>query len=159
RALSPAAVTVKPRSQDAGTPQNVYVFAVAPGTIVTGAVGTQCVIAQADTTGQLTAASTSNLRADFTGIMSPDGTAISILQNVPTVRVAGATFYAGYGTSSTQMLASAVNQRAFSVAVVGSPQCVPQPPATGWWWNPAEGGRGYSIEARGANLFFTSFLY
>jgi len=32
-------------------------------------------------------------------------------------------------------------------------------PQTGWWWNPAEGGRGYSIEMQGNHLFFASYLY
>jgi hypothetical protein len=36
---------------------------------------------------------------------------------------------------------------------------VPQPPQKGWWWNPAEGGRGYSIETSGNKLFFASYLY
>jgi hypothetical protein len=45
------------------------------------------------------------------------------------------------------------------VAVPGPSTCQPQPPQTGWWWNPAEDGRGFSIEKRGNNLFFASFLY
>ena len=32
-------------------------------------------------------------------------------------------------------------------------------PQTGWWWNPAEGGRGYSIETSGNRLFFAAYLY
>jgi uncharacterized repeat protein (TIGR02543 family) len=32
-------------------------------------------------------------------------------------------------------------------------------PATGYWFNPAEGGRGYNIEQRGNNLFMAAFLY
>lgn len=36
---------------------------------------------------------------------------------------------------------------------------IPPTPETGWWWNPAESGRGYAIEVRGSNLFFGVFLY
>jgi streptogramin lyase len=32
-------------------------------------------------------------------------------------------------------------------------------PQTGYWWNPAESGRGFSIEQRGSNLFMAAFLY
>jgi len=29
----------------------------------------------------------------------------------------------------------------------------------GWWWNPAESGRGFSIEVQGNNLFMAGYLY
>jgi hypothetical protein len=45
------------------------------------------------------------------------------------------------------------------VTVPGTATCQPSPPQTGWWWNPKEDGRGYSLEVRGNNLFFASFLY
>lgn len=32
-------------------------------------------------------------------------------------------------------------------------------PATGWWWNPAESGRGFFLEAQGGSLFATAYLY
>lgn len=32
-------------------------------------------------------------------------------------------------------------------------------PQTGWWWNPAQSGRGFMIEKRGGNLFLASYLY
>jgi len=32
-------------------------------------------------------------------------------------------------------------------------------PATGWWWNSSESGRGFSIETSGDNLFIGGFLY
>ena len=35
----------------------------------------------------------------------------------------------------------------------------PVPPQSGWWWNPAEGGRGFAMEMRGGKMFFASFLY
>lgn len=32
-------------------------------------------------------------------------------------------------------------------------------PVNGWWWNPAEGGRGFAIERQGNQLFMAAFLY
>ena len=32
-------------------------------------------------------------------------------------------------------------------------------PQSGWWWNPAEGGRGFALEIRDGRLFFAGFLY
>lgn len=32
-------------------------------------------------------------------------------------------------------------------------------PQTGWWWNAAESGRGYSLEVQGESLFVVGFMY
>jgi carboxypeptidase C (cathepsin A) len=32
-------------------------------------------------------------------------------------------------------------------------------PASGYWWNPAEGGNGFVIEVEGSAMFFAGFLY
>lgn len=32
-------------------------------------------------------------------------------------------------------------------------------PEAGWWWNPAEPGRGFAVEARGAALLLTGVMY
>ncbi len=32
-------------------------------------------------------------------------------------------------------------------------------PNTGWWWNPAESGRGFSIEQQGNTIFYAAYLY
>ena len=32
-------------------------------------------------------------------------------------------------------------------------------PGTGYWWNPAESGRGFVIEIQGSNMFMAGFLY
>ncbi|MBI1890296.1 MAG: hypothetical protein HYS18_06615 [Burkholderiales bacterium] len=32
-------------------------------------------------------------------------------------------------------------------------------PQSGWWWNPAEGGRGFTIEAQNGSIFFAAYLY
>jgi hypothetical protein len=172
-----ATATFQPRPQDVGTTQSVYVFAVAPSTVVTNAAAAekiggprwrakgekagaqvQCLLAQLNSSGQLTAVSTSGLAAYITGALSAQGQSVNLLANVPTPNIAGATFYLGYGTTSQQMIASGVNQRALSVAASGV-SCDPQAPQTGWWWNTVEGGRGYSIEVAGDHIFYASYLY
>lgn len=32
-------------------------------------------------------------------------------------------------------------------------------PETGWWWNAGEGGRGFSMEIQGDNMFVAGFMY
>jgi subtilase family serine protease len=32
-------------------------------------------------------------------------------------------------------------------------------PQTGWWWNPAESGRGYFLEVQNSTLFMSAFMY
>lgn len=32
-------------------------------------------------------------------------------------------------------------------------------PGTGWWWNEAESGRGYSVEVQGGSAFVVAFMY
>jgi hypothetical protein len=157
-----AQATFQPRPQEAGTSQSVYVFALAPPGIVRNAIAVKdtpvaCVLAQMNTSGQLSAVSASNLQATVTGVLNAQGNAVTVLNNVSTPNVAGATFFVGYGTSSTAMINSGINVSA--VAVPGTNACTPQPPQTGWWWNSAEGGRGYSIETQGNRLFMAAYLY
>lgn len=33
------------------------------------------------------------------------------------------------------------------------------PPENGWWWNPAEGGRGFAIEVQNGSMFMAGFMY
>ena len=35
----------------------------------------------------------------------------------------------------------------------------PFKPETGWWWNDAESGRGFSVEVQGSHMFAVSFMY
>ena len=169
-----ATATFQPRAQDAGKEASVFVFAVAPSSLVQGALAkgdgptwkatgakadppVQCVLAQLGASGQLQAVSAAALRAFVSGQLSAAGQSVTILNNVPTPQVAGSVFYIGYGTNAQQMLASGVNQRA--LAVGGNVACDPRLPQTGWWYNADEGGRGFSIEAKGPTLFFGAFHY
>ena len=173
--VSNATATFQPRPQDAGTTASVYVFAVAPSTVVANAAAVkrdglswkaqgakadapvQCVLAQLNAAGELKAVSASGLTAYVTGVLSASGQSVTILNNVATPNIAGTAFYVGYGTSAQQMIASGVNQRALEVA--GAVSCDPRGPQTGWWYNPAEGGRGFSIEGKGNRLFMAAFHY
>jgi alpha-tubulin suppressor-like RCC1 family protein len=160
------------RAADDGKAGSTYVFALAPqGVVMPAADGapptivgkagkdtpTACVLAQLNASGQLQAVSSSSLQAAVTGVLSAQGQAVSVLNGVPIESIAGATFFVGYGSSSASMLSGGVNRSVASAP--GAQQCRPQPPQKGWWWNPAQDGRGFSIEQRGNNLFFAAFLY
>ena len=159
-----AQVTFFPRAGDAGRNVGVFLFALAPAPLVKGAPATPkevpvpCVLAQMNASGQLqSVGSASDLQALVSSVLSAQGQTVTLLDNVPTPNVAGATFFVGYGTSAANMIEQGVNRSALTVP--GSVTCKPEAPQTGWWWNPAEDGRGFSIEVRGNNLFFAAFLY
>ena len=167
------------RPQDIGTAGSVYVLAVAPVTVVRAALlkdsgdvlpplgyaktkegkdtSVACVLAQINQAGQLQAVSASSLRAYVSGVLGAQGQAIQIVNNVATVQIGGATFYVGYGASGQSMVSSGTNRGV--VTIPGSLECRPQAPQTGWWYNPSEGGRGFSIEAKGNRLFMAAFHY
>jgi hypothetical protein len=161
----------------------VFVFAQAPSTLVTkradkrdpgggiGAIAADdpvvCVLAQVNGNGQLTAVTASSMQAYVTGVLSSQGQAVGILNNVPTANVAGATFFVGYGASASSMLTSGVYQSA--VSVPGATACTaslasapaPQSPGalTGLWWNAAESGWGIHFTQRGGNVFAAWYTY
>src|SRR5206468_1469563 len=60
-------------------------------------------------------------------------------------------------TNGTTMINNGTNRSA--VTVPGAVTCQPQAPQTGWWWNPAQPGRGFSIEVQGTHIFFAAFHY
>jgi alpha-tubulin suppressor-like RCC1 family protein len=171
------AATIRFRPQDVGRSGGVFVFASAPSTLVRpkadgtppvvlgkahvrdGSKDSQvsCVLAQLSQSGQMLAVTADQLDAYLSGVFSAQGASVNILSGVPSTSVAGSTFYVGYGTNGSAVLSSGVNRSV--VNVPGDVECQPQTPETGWWWNPAEDGRGYSVEVHGNNFFFASFLY
>jgi hypothetical protein len=173
--VATSAAQIELRPQDASTPQNVYVFAMAPVGSVKGAslekagalqwsfrksekdLPVQCVLAQLTSSGQLTGVSASTLQAIASNVIGSQAIPVTILNGVPTVNIGGATFFVGYGTTAQSMLNGGVNRSA--VTIPGSQVCQPEAPQTGWWWNPLEDGRGFSVEKHGNNIFFASFLY
>jgi hypothetical protein len=155
---------VRFRAQDVGSTGSVYVFALAPAGIVRNSSfaaqekdTVQCVLAQLNASGQLQAVSVSSLQAYVTGVLSGQGQAVTVLNGVPVAQIAGATFFVGYGPSANAMVGQGTNRGVATVS--GAATCAPQKPQTGWWWNPAESGRGYSIEASGSKLFWAAYLY
>ena len=181
--IASVSVAIQYRPQDVGTSGSVYVFALAPTSIVKGAalkggagpddpashitlkstpsVGTKtgplgCVLAQLNSAGQLTAVSASNLQAFLTGVLSAGGAAVNILNNISTATIQGSTFYVGVGTTGSNMISGGVHNNV--VTVPGTQLCQPFAPQTGWWWDPTQRDRGYGIEVRGSNLFYTSFI-
>ena len=167
------AATIEFRPQDLGTTASVFVFALAPSTVVravaaageppgimaTGAKADNvaCVLAQLTSTGQLQQVSASQMQAYVTKVLTGQAQAIAVLNGVPTVQISGATFFVGYGATAASMLNGGSNRRVASAP--GAVRCEPQKPQAGWWWNPAEGGSGFSLEVQGSNIFFASYLY
>jgi len=169
------AADIRFRAQDVGSTASVFVFALAPTTMVQGAAlakdarfnwkaqggpkdsHVQCALAQLNSQGQLVAVSAQSLQAYVTGVLSAQGQSVSILNSVPAANVSGATFFVGYGPNGNAMLVNGTTRG--MVSVPGTVTCRPSAPQTGWWFNPAEGGRGFSIEARGNRLFFAAFHY
>jgi hypothetical protein len=176
--------TIQPRPQDVGMTGSIYVFAHAPSNLVSGATSIKrapasppvtaapddaivCVLAQVNSNGQLVAVSTSTMQAYLTGVLGSQNQAITILNNVPTPNIAGATVYVGYGSSAASMLSSGVYQTA--VSVPGGVQCTanlaasPAPEApgalTGLWWNANESGWGIHFTQRGNNVFAAWYTY
>jgi len=161
------------RAQDVGRQGSVFVFASAPATIVQGGLEakavklgqartdkageTPCVLAQRTSSGQLVALTASQLQAFLSGTLSAQGAAVSVLDNVPTPSVAGATFYVGYGSSAALMLNEGVFRNAATVP--GNSVCPMLPYQTALWWNPSESGWGLNLNHQGGTLFGTLFTY
>ncbi|NJD87665.1 MAG: hypothetical protein FIB05_06595 [Betaproteobacteria bacterium] len=174
--VSSATANIQYRPADVGQSGSVYTFAVAPRTLVsTGAESAlvlgktapgkasgddapvACVLAQLNGSGQLQGVSASALQSYLSGVLSSQGQAVKVIDGVATANIAGATFYVGYGASATAMMSGGVNRNV--ITVPGTQVCQPKPPQTGWWWNAAEDGRGYTIESTGDKLFFAAYLY
>ena len=179
-----ASATLQPRTQDVGTPQNVYVFTHAPSNLVGPAPGAKavsgapphsstpgdavvCVLAQVTADGHLVGVTASSMQAALSGVLSSQGQSVQILNNVPTPNIAGATVYVGYGSSAAAMLSSGVYEAA--LVVPGAIQCsaslaaapAPTSPAalSGLWWNASESGWGIHFTQRGKNLFAAWYTY
>jgi hypothetical protein len=173
--ITPTTATVNAqvqfRPQDVGTNASLYVFALAPAAIVKDArapladpsmkgakdLPVQCVLAQLSASGQLQSVSASNMQAYLSGVLSSQGASVGVLNGASTPNIAGATFFVGYGSTSQAMISGGVNRSAATIPAAQT--CFPAPPQTGWWWNPNEPGRGFSMEMQGNNLFFASYLY
>jgi alpha-tubulin suppressor-like RCC1 family protein len=100
-----------------------------------------------------------------TGVLSSALASQTILNNTNTTAIPGAEFCLGYGTDANAMVLGGTIRSV--VSITGAPagtviSCLPTVgPQSGYWWNPAEGGRGYTIEQNGSsgNVFFAMYLY
>jgi alpha-tubulin suppressor-like RCC1 family protein len=175
--------SIRYRAQDVGTSASTYVFAIAPASLVKALPGespatksatppftlgkarsrdgskadTDCVLAQLTANGQLQGATPEQLQAALSGVLSATAQAVPVVTSAAAPNVAGATFFVGYGASGSAMLNGGLNRGV--VSVPGAKECKPQAPQAGWWWNPLEDGRGFSLEVRGNNAFVAAFLY
>ncbi len=177
-AVADVTVTLTPRPQDAGTNPKIFAYGLAPASLVhaalkgsaevpdTGimaksegkATSDACKLVQLSDTGQLRGlSSASDLTPFVSSALSALGSSFKLLNNVPTVNIAGVTICLGYGPTPDAMVANGTSQCLLTVP--SSVVCSPQPPQTGWWWNPAEGGRGYSIEVRNNKISWAAYLY
>ena len=183
-----ATAQVSPPSSQIGTTGSVYVFAhvrqsrLSPAPMMQepkrmaspspvrqedGSGPDPCVLAQLNPSGQLTAASASSLTPYTTGVLSSQGQSVTILNSVPTPNVAGASFFVGYGSTSSSMVSSGTYQGA--VSVTGSSGCsaalltgaAPLSPSalSGLWWNPGESGWGISFTQRRNVVFGAWYTY
>jgi hypothetical protein len=165
-----ASADIQFRPQDVGRSGGVFVFASAPAPQVQGGfeakavqlgtgtkADTPCVLAQMSSSGQLVAVTTAQLQAFVTGAFSAAGASVSILNNVPTPRVSGATFYVGYGANANAMINDGIFRNA--VLVPGNATCPPLPYMTSLWWNPNESGWGLNLNQQGSLMFGTLFTY
>jgi hypothetical protein len=117
-------------------------------------------LAQLTASGQLTAVTAGTLQAYLTGVLSAQGASVSVLNGVSTALLSGSVFYVGYGANGTAAVNNGTNRSVVTIpGSTASQTCTPQAPQTGWWWNPAEDGRGFGIEVRGNNLFMSGYLY
>ena len=182
-----ASAQVSPPAAQVGTTGSVYVFAhvrqskLSPAPMAQpkrmmpsspirqddGSGPDPCVLAQLNPSGQLTAASASSLTAYTTGVLSSQGQSVTILNNVPTPNVSGASFFVGYGTTSSSMVSSGTYQGA--VSVTGASGCsaallggaAPNSPSglSGLWWNASESGWGISFTQRRNIVFGAWYNY
>jgi hypothetical protein len=142
------------RGADIGSTSSVFVFALAPPSVVRGAVAKdarfswkargapkdapiQCQLAQLNAQGQLTSVSAASLQAYASGVLSAQGQAVKVLSGVSTASIGGATFYVGYGSNGNAMLVNGTTRSVVSVPAGVS--CQPQAAADGLVVQPARG--------------------
>lgn len=78
------------------------------------------------------------------------------LGSVGTVSLVFTTDARGTLTIGSDSIALERFEFATSGLFLGSAGATPQ---SGWWWSPAESGRGYFLEIQNGSLFFAAFLY
>jgi alpha-tubulin suppressor-like RCC1 family protein len=154
---------VRFRSQDAGRELRIFAYAPAPGSTKSSHT---CTLAQLSSSGALQSTSASGLQSvgNVTGSLSQT---VTVLNNVSSSQVAGATFCVGTG-SGTEAVSTANSQCV--VTVPGTNVCLPPSGSSsvaantpgalsGLWWNAAESGWGIHFTQRSNNIFAAWYTY
>ena len=171
-----ASATFQVPAAAVGTRVNIYVFLLAPSSLVTRAsseapklvwlageeddaldTSVACILAQVAGNGQLVGANIDALQATISNVVLGQTQAVTLLDNVPTPNVAGATTYMGFGQTSTSMIVNGTNRNA--IAIPGSPACDPEPPETGLWRGASPSSTGFSIDVADGRMFFSAYSY
>jgi len=165
------------RPEDVGSTGSVFVFALAPASLVKAAAdgtapvamgkavsrsgakadGADCVLAQPSPSGSLIAVTAAQLQASQSGVLSAQGASVTVLNSAASPNAAGATFYVGYGANGPAMVANGVYRDV--VNVPGALACAPLASPTALWWDPAENGWGVNFAHQGSTLFATLYTY
>jgi alpha-tubulin suppressor-like RCC1 family protein len=148
---------IRYRAQDVGTSASTFVFALAPATIVRGAVlkdadprfalkardaqgkagEVQCALAQLNAQGQLVAVSAASLQAYVSGVLSAQTQSVNVLNSI-TPDVKGATFFVGYGPNGNAMLTNGTTRgvvtscRGRELQAAGAADRLVVQPCRGW---------------------------
>ena len=87
---------------------------------------------------------------------APSGSApVGSVQLAFTSRTTANLLITGSGLEPTN---AAIQRYAIVPNGLSSPPTAAQP-QTGWWWNPAEAGRGYFLEVQNGAVFFAGYMY
>jgi len=172
-ALVAVNASVKFRAQDVGNP--IYVFGYVPAALVSGLArkdGAACVLAQLSSSGAPQQASASNLQGYVSNVVSTQGQAVSVLNNVASTSVAGSTFCVGTAGSSADAVSTSNSSCVATVPSLasGGATCLPPGssvtvsanspgPLSGLWWNPNESGWGIDFTQRRDIVFAAWYTY
>lgn len=95
--------------------------------------------------------------ATINGKAVSGSSAFSLRYGMPMALTAiGTSRHLDLGLGTPYALTMRMAETALRAAGALGPNAIPE---TGWWWNPAESGRGFSIEVASGKLFMASYLY
>lgn len=134
-------VIISPDPEELGRPANIWMGAVLNGTLYLRNGPTNW----AEYRG-------GPLPIALTSAVLPSSLQVSIA-NFDISSLPGLDVYVGYGSTEPDL------SRSGHLAKVYTTVLAQAAPETGWWWNPNQSGRGFSIEILGTTLFMAGYLY